>query len=60
MDLNYTHLSQHPTVFRSLSGISVAEFEGLVAEVEAMVYAQLAAEYPSRERKRAAGGRTGF
>lgn len=60
MNLNYKRLSQHPKVFRSLSGVSVGEFEELVEEVEPLVYAQLEAEYQGRVRQRAVGGGRNF
>lgn len=56
MNLNYKHLSGHPKVFRSLSGISVVEFEEIVEEVEPMVWAEVEAGYEERVRKRAVGG----
>lgn len=60
MNLNCARLSRHPQVFRSLTGVSVADFEGIVEEVEALVYAQLEAEYASRKRQRAVGGGRNF
>jgi hypothetical protein len=57
MNLKYHHLSQHPTVFKSLTGLRLVEFEALRREVVPLLWAadQARAERPDRQRAPGAG-----
>jgi hypothetical protein len=56
MILRYEHLSQHPKVFKSMTGLRVSEFDALASDVLPR-YAAAEIERLSRpDRQRAIGG----
>jgi hypothetical protein len=55
--LSYTKLQTKPRIFRSLSGLSLKEFEALLSKFEQAWQAYVMSEYIQREgRKRQYGG----
>lgn len=54
------HLRMHPTVFRHLTGLAVAVFDGLAAEVVPAVEAAHRKQLDRPDRKRAVGGGDNF
>lgn len=56
MILRYSHLSQHPTVFKSLTGLTLSEFEGLRYEIEPLLVAADHHRLDRANRQRALGG----
>ncbi len=60
MLLRYHHLTRHPAVFRALTGLSVAAFDALAAEVLPRLAAAERDRLARAARRRAVGGGRGF
>ena len=56
MLLRYHHLTRHPAVFRALTGLSVAAFDALAAEVLPRLAAAERDRLARAARRRAVGG----
>lgn len=56
MILRYRRLAAHPTVFKSMTGLSIAEFETLAEDLVPLLIDALAAERDRPDRERAPGG----
>ncbi len=56
MILRYPHLTRHPAVFRAMTGLSVAEFDALVAELLPRYVAAERVRLSRPTRRRALGG----
>jgi hypothetical protein len=56
MILRYYHLSQHPAVFKSLTGLTLTEFEALRRDIEPLLGAADQQRLERANRQRAVGG----
>ncbi len=60
MILRHHHLTRHPAVFRALTGLTVAEFAALAADVLPTLAAAERARLARADRRRAPGGGRSF